>query len=310
LDPESAEIKRMTFLFHMAALLLLGGNLDAWAQGVVCAEKPVTVMLTAFEPFDGRKANGSWLTAEAMVKLNSANPCLQYEACLLPVEYEKGSQKAIECFERSKPEPTMVIAMGEGGCNIRLETKAHNLDDSPGFPDNAGKVIANQPIENIAKEEELLTLPVPSMYCAGNVALGAPSAASVSPGYFVCNDVAFRLARYLKPKRVPFGFIHVPVADMCKADPTETAFKIHQMTHAAIRSLAAPISAFSSRFGETPSCFDYAESNLTPEHQVINLRTVVTAACRTQVIQQLRIQGEKEREVRQRARGDISTPGR
>jgi pyrrolidone-carboxylate peptidase len=130
----------------------------------------------------------------------------------------------------------LVLSTGEGDCTVRAEIRAHNLDDTPGFPDNGGLIRENHVIEPGAPAHQPLTLPVPEMVCAARTGAKPVVRGSISPGYFVCNATAFRLARFFEPKGIRFGFVHLPVAGDCGSSPREGAVALHRM----VKQVMAP----------------------------------------------------------------------
>lgn len=187
-----------------------------------------TVLITAFEPFGGRKLNNSALVAAELRSHFSQD--WDYHVCVLPVEYDRGAEAAKKCFAALGKRPALVISTGEGDCTVRAEIRAHNLDDTPGFPDNGGLIRENHVIEPGAPFHQPLSLPVPEMVCAGREAGAKPVVrASISPGYFVCNATAYRMARFFEPRKVPFGFVHLPVAGDCGSSPRQSAEALHRM---------------------------------------------------------------------------------
>ena len=186
-----------------------------------------TVLVTAFEPFGGRKLNNSALVAAELAA--NFGKDWDYHVCVLPVEYDRAAESAKKCFEAMGKTPALVLSTGEGDCTVRAEIRAHNLDDTPGFPDNGGLIRENHVIEPGAPVNQPLTLPVPEMVCAARTGSKSVVRASVSPGYFVCNATAFRLARYFGPKGIRFGFVHLPVAGDCGSSPREGAEALHKM---------------------------------------------------------------------------------
>ena len=265
--------------FVLFVLMLIAFSKPLFAASCLHSKK---VLITAFEPFGGHDLNGSALVAESLIRQNSDQSCVQYEYCVLPVEYEKGSKRAIECLQRLESKPDLVISMGEGSCEIGVETMAHNIDDTPGFADNAGKIITGTVIDTKASSNELLTLPVADMFCASRISLvqekDTPIVASISPGKYVCNDVAYRFGRYLKPKQIPFGFIHVPPV-FCGKDARETAEKLNIMAVTALRSLQVRTSVFSK----------------TTDEVIPAIGQPITAGCRAQVMSDLRKMSERSR---------------
>ena len=254
-----------------AAISLIAGSLLpsslVKADSSNCVKK--RVMLTAFEPWNGASQNGSEVVASRILKEKLGGDDVNYTLCILPVEYDKASRRAEECLERMNSKPDVVISMGEGGCNIEVEVRAHNLDDDS-TPNNAGVIRRNHVIAPGSDSEEFLTLPVADMICASSAVVAPKTVPSLSPGYYVCNNTAFNIAEYLKPKQVPFGFIHVPPVN-CKTDPEKTARKIHTMVRAAIRSLGE-----SSRFSQ-------ANPRLSAPSCASDPLPLVTTGCRDQV---------------------------
>lgn len=196
-----------------------------------------TVLVTAFEPFGGRKLNNSALVAAELA--TNFGQDWDYKVCVLPVEYDRAGVEAKKCFAGLSKKPALVLSTGEGDCTVRAEIRAHNLDDTPDFPDNGGLIRENHVIEPGAPFHQPLTLPVPEMVCAARVAGGPVVRASISPGYFVCNATAFRLARFFAPKKIPFGFVHLPVAGDCGSSPRQGAEALHKMVQQVLASRKA-----------------------------------------------------------------------
>lgn len=196
------------------------------------AEAKKLVLLTAFEPFGGRAQNGSELVARELDGRTIDG--VEYKVCLLPVEYDRAASVAKACYEKMPTPPDLVLSTGEGDCSVRVETRAHNLDDTPFFSDNAGEQRENMVIELGAPEHEPLMLPAEAMVCASGSLSKPVVRTSVSPGYFVCNATAYRLARYFNPKKVPFGFVHLPTAN-CGVHPQRTSGIVHRMAAEALR---------------------------------------------------------------------------
>src|SRR4051812_45623816 len=148
-------------------------------------------MLTGFEPFDGRAKNNSWEIASAVAaaKRELGNDVV-VSTCLIPVVYDSAAHAAESCFAAEAVKPDVVISLGEAGCQLRMETAAHNVDDTPGFPDNAGNIRTSSPIEPGGPAHVGFNLPVPEMYCALSSAKKKDTEVSATPGGFVCNNTA------------------------------------------------------------------------------------------------------------------------
>jgi pyroglutamyl-peptidase len=176
------------------------------------AAVPRTLLLTGFEPFGGRPLNNSYEIAKRL----QADPTLiganiRVMLCELPVVYDRAAKVAEACFESLAVAPDAVVSLGEGGCDIRLETAATNLDNA-WSPDNAGVLRRNRVIDPELPARVGFTLPVDLAYRARPESR-TPVVPSISPGDYVCNNTAFLLAHYFRARNVPFGFIHLPPED-------------------------------------------------------------------------------------------------
>ncbi len=193
------------------------------------------VLITAFEPFAGRPSNGSQEVAALMPAMS--DPSIDYVTCILPVEYDTASQKAKDCYQGMDPKPDMVISTGEGGCNIQVETRALNLDNTP-LEDNAGTMRTGNHIDDMRTPYKFLSLPVTDMVCS----VERPERwqqpnTSTWAGFFVCNNTAFHLAHYFKQDEVPYGFIHLPRSDCKTTKTSDTAGTFNTMIRAGISAL-------------------------------------------------------------------------
>jgi len=192
------------------------------------------ILLTTFDPFGGSAANNS----QAIGQLLQQHPewmgsNVQVQVCNLPVVYDQGAAKAMDCINQYKPD--VVVSFGEADCSLRIETAATNVDNTPGFPDNAGLVREGSAIVPGGPTRSAFNFPVESLYC-GLDSSSAPVQVSESPGAFVCNNVAYHLSQSMEARQVPFTFIHVPNSE-CSAkakDPLHNAQTVAQMLKSAI----------------------------------------------------------------------------
>jgi len=198
---------------------------------------PPLVLFTAFEPFAGRPMNGS---QEVLALLKAKRQQLEFHlhTCLLPVEYEKGAAAAVEAFRSLPARPQMVLSLGEAREDIQLESRFHNLDDCPALADNAGLIRNKALIEPGASQQRPSTLPLAAMFSAGPFEVKVRP--SSSPGHFVCNGTAFRLAGFFADERIPYGFIHVPRADCGPKVMEATTEAIIKMLVSGSKALEIP----------------------------------------------------------------------
>jgi pyrrolidone-carboxylate peptidase len=198
-------------------------------KSAMILELPI-LLLTAFEPFDGRPLNRSAQVAQEIALISKVEiPAVDVRICILPVEYDRSAQVVKEkCLKELNRKPKWVISMGEGGCSaIQLETAAHNWDNAS-IADNARVWRNGKKIDESAPKSIGFNISMQSLYCGVELKSRARFGVSISPGSFVCNNTAFHLAKDLSPDTA-FGFIHVP-STHCGAvsEPKENAKLIVQ----------------------------------------------------------------------------------
>lgn len=211
--------KMLIGLLIFALVASLGGSLRRWVRlraPAGGAETKKRVILTHFDPFGGASANASKSAARAAEVLLGSE--FEVHVLELPTVYDVATTRALEAIGRIERESgratAAVISVGEGGCDLRLETQAHNRDSTPGLADNAGAIRNLRPIE--ADGPQQVAMPFPVKETLGSLGLSEQEALltrlSDDPGAFVCNNTAYRMARYFsKPDAGGlYTFIHVP----------------------------------------------------------------------------------------------------
>ena len=166
-----------------------------------------TLLLTAFEPFDGASINPSWEIAQQLHQQIIEQT--QIIAHCLPCTFA-GSLPSLENVI-TQHRPDIVIALGQAGgrTDITPERVAINWNDAR-IPDNAGEQPCDTPVLADAPTAYFTTLPIKAMV-ASLQQNGIPASVSYSAGTFVCNHVFYGLqhlaARYGIAQS---GFIHIP----------------------------------------------------------------------------------------------------
>jgi pyroglutamyl-peptidase len=163
------------------------------------------VLLTGFEPFDGRDENAS----ERVVRALGGERISEREVCveILPVVFDEAPRRLFAAIERTRP--LLVVCVGEAGGRdfIAIERRARNFDDAR-IPDNAGHA-RRGPIARWGARERTSELPVEAIH-EDLVAAGVSAQLSQSAGSFVCNHLFYRLMAGTRASRIRAGFIHVP----------------------------------------------------------------------------------------------------
>ena len=171
------------------------------------------LLLTGFEPFNGRTVNPSQLLLEQVQTPDGVTLIRQ----LLPVEFHKCTTLLKKLMKEHKPD--IVLSLGQAGNypEISVEKVAINLKDCRSLngkkrlADNAGDVFVNEAIEADGEIAYFATLPIWDMAEAIQDA-GIGAVVSYSAGTYVCNHVMYTVvheaATYYPNTKV--GFVHVP----------------------------------------------------------------------------------------------------
>ncbi len=165
------------------------------------------ILVTGFEPFDGRSENASWLLAEAI----SEHAESELEHKLLSVNWGSPREELAATISRVDA----VLALGEGragwidientGCNQRHARK-DNLGQMPPtedcFENEADHI--NQPNNTLNWQKALDSH-------------GLPVRRSFNAGGFLCDETLYTLLRWQQAGQLKAGaFVHLP--------PYESAF--------------------------------------------------------------------------------------
>jgi pyroglutamyl-peptidase len=171
------------------------------------------ILVTGFEPFNGRDINPSQLILE---KLKTPKDAILIKE-LLPVEF-KETTKILKMLLKEH-QPDVVLSIGQAGnCpEISVERVAINLDNvrsSNGkreVPDNAGDTPVDKAIVEGAPAAYFSTLPVWELVDVMQKK-GVDAAVSYTAGTYVCNHVMYTVLHAAEEnyKNVKVGFIHVP----------------------------------------------------------------------------------------------------
>ncbi|WP_261642655.1 pyroglutamyl-peptidase I [Erwinia mallotivora] len=167
-----------------------------------------TVLITAFEPFEGERINPSW---EAVSQLHERLVCgAKVIAKQLPCVFGDALTALYGAIDELQPE--MVIAVGQAGgrTDITVERIAINVDDAR-IPDNAGNQPVDEPIVKGGPAAYFSTLPIKAIV-EGIREAGIPASVSQTAGTYVCNHVMYGLLHYLAKhkNKIRGGFIHIP----------------------------------------------------------------------------------------------------
>ena len=171
------------------------------------------ILVTAFEPFNGRDINPSQLILEQL----EAPEGVMLIKELLPVEFKSTTKILTNLLKELQPD--IVISLGQAGNRpeISIERVAINLNNcrsSNGqkiIADNAGDTPIDEPIVVGGPSAYFSNLPVWDMVKAIQDT-GVDAAVSYTAGTFVCNHVMYTVLHEVASNypEMKAGFIHVP----------------------------------------------------------------------------------------------------
>lgn len=170
-------------------------------------KKKRAALVTGFEPFGGFSGNPS---AEIARKLDGRRIAgVPVVGRVLPVEMAALDRALAQALRGLDPVAVVLLGVAPGEPVIRLERVALNLADFA-IPDNAGAVMADRPLDAACGPASWSRLPLRDIL-AKLLAAGIPARLSETAGTYLCNAALHRALSVL-PRRVPCGFIHLPLS--------------------------------------------------------------------------------------------------
>ena len=163
------------------------------------------LLITGFDPFDGKHANPSWMAVETL-----PDQIGEYALCKLrlPTVYEKAPKIVMDVAEAFQPDVILCVGLAVGRDAVTPERIAVNIRDTRS-PDNEGNHPQGDLIAPDGPAAYFSTLPVTEMAHAIRTA-GIPASVSNTAGTFVCNDTFYSLLHRFAQTPVRVGFIHIP----------------------------------------------------------------------------------------------------
>ena len=193
-------------------------------------KKKKAALITGFEPFGGYELNPS---AEIARRLDGTRiGGVPVVGRVLPVDMAAVGDAFSQALRGLDPVAVILLGLAPGEPMIRLERVALNLADFS-IPDNAGARLADQPLDRKGDVGVWSRLPLRAIQ-ARLLAAGIPARLSETAGTYLCNAAMYR-ALAAVPRRVPCGFIHLPLL------PAEVAIRLERDSGTAnLPSMAFP----------------------------------------------------------------------
>lgn len=166
------------------------------------------ILITAFEPFGGRKENP---TLAVLARLKAPAGMRLFRA-RLPVSGRAVGNKISSLISRIKPDLAISLGLAAGETSIRVERFGLNIADY-GIKDNAGwqpegkKIDEKGPAAYLVSADPLRTV-------AAIRRAGVPAYASNHAGAYVCNTLIYSAMRAIDKAglKTRYAFIHMPVS--------------------------------------------------------------------------------------------------
>lgn len=164
------------------------------------------LLVTCFEPFDGRASNTSMRLMSRMLQA----PPDGVEARVLPVDFQALKRTVPRLLGSVRPKRWLLIGEYGGGDLLRCERIATNLLDGD-RPDNQGQWPRGTRAVRGGPDAYFTTLD-PARLRDHFLGRGIPAAMSDSAGTYACNLALYLALHHVRrggqPTRV--GFLHVP----------------------------------------------------------------------------------------------------
>jgi len=170
---------------------------------------PVRCLITGFEPFGGSTLNPSQAVVEAIEAGRFVSCRAELHTALLPVDTSSIGAVIETLWQRFDPDFVLHLGESSKADRLTLERVALNLLDFDS-PDNAGRVIVDEPIDPVGPAARFATLGVRAL--RDRLAeRGIDTALSLSAGAYLCNQALYlSLARAQQRGGRVVGFVHLP----------------------------------------------------------------------------------------------------
>ncbi len=166
------------------------------------------LLITAFEPFDGRSENP---TLAVLAALKAPRGARLFKA-RLPVSGRAVGKKIDALLARVKPDAVISLGLAAGEAALRVERFAVNVADYR-VKDNAGWQPEGETLDKAGPAAYFVTVD-PLRLAAAARRAGAPAYVSNHAGGYVCNTLMYAAMRSIDKSglRAKYAFIHVPVS--------------------------------------------------------------------------------------------------
>lgn len=169
---------------------------------------PVKVLLTAFGAFPGAQSNPTVALARLVDRrwrrtLERAD--IDLHVAVLPVVYDGAEARTRALIEAIRPDVVLHLGLAGRRKTLSLETRARNRLNTI-RPDAARRLSGRLTLAAGGPDHRRARTPTATMRAAMNAA-GAPCAASIDAGDYLCNQTLYASLASAAPV---VGFLHIP----------------------------------------------------------------------------------------------------
>lgn len=178
------------------------------STGDPAARRPLSVLVTGFDPFGGSPVNPSWDAVQALHGRTIAGH--RVIGAELPTVFGAW-QRLLPLLEQHRPSLVLCTGQAGGRAALSLERIAINVNDAR-IPDNAGAQPVDAPVVAAGPAAYFTGLPIKAMLQA-LLDAGVRAEVSQTAGTFVCNETFYGLMHLLAQPQwhgTRGGLIHVP----------------------------------------------------------------------------------------------------
>lgn len=178
------------------------------STGDPAARRPLSVLVTGFDPFGGSPVNPSWDAVQALHGRTIAGH--RVIGAELPTVFGAW-QRLPPLLEQHRPSLVLCTGQAGGRAALSLERIAINVNDAR-IPDNAGAQPVDAPVVAAGPPAYFTGLPIKAMLQA-LLDAGVRAEVSQTAGTFVCNETFYGLMHLLAEPQwhgTRGGLIHVP----------------------------------------------------------------------------------------------------
>lgn len=165
------------------------------------------ILVTAFEPFAGRKRNPA---LDVLLKLPAAIGGGSIYKARLPVSGKAVGPRLAGLIKRVKPDAIVSLGLAAGETSVRVERFALNIQDY-GIKDNSGSCPEGRRVKKDGPAAYFVSSD-PARTVAAIRKAGVPAYVSNHAGAYVCNTLMYEAMHTVAGQKTKYAFIHLPLS--------------------------------------------------------------------------------------------------